>query len=144
MTNFGKLWEARSRLYRSRILQVNTRLKALDEIHKIYQDLMFEIYTLLHRSEFKNSAKIVVKHFRIFAVLFSKTCIFFNRSTLSLTKIHQLIIFMKKVRDFSNFVQKSEVQESFTEKIKYPIDSRMSWDFATKIVEFFRKLLSKS
>ena len=33
---FGKLLEARSRLYRRRILQVNTRLKALDEIYKIY------------------------------------------------------------------------------------------------------------
>ena len=29
---FGKLWEARSRLYRSRSLQRNTRLKALAEI----------------------------------------------------------------------------------------------------------------
>ena len=44
---FGRLWEARSRLYRRRTLQVNskysferkkgeTRLKALDEIYKIY------------------------------------------------------------------------------------------------------------
>ena len=33
---FGNLREARSRLYRRRILQVNTRLKALDEIYKIY------------------------------------------------------------------------------------------------------------
>ena len=37
---FGKFLEARSRLYRRQILQVNTRLKALDEIYKIY--------TLLH------------------------------------------------------------------------------------------------
>ena len=49
---FGKLCEARSRLYLRRFLQkkiLNTRLKALDEIYKIY--------TLLHRSAFKNSAK---------------------------------------------------------------------------------------
>ena len=32
----SKLREARSRLYRRQILQVNTRLKALDEIYKIY------------------------------------------------------------------------------------------------------------
>ena len=37
---FGKLREARSRLYRRQLLQVNTLLKALDEIYKIY--------TLLH------------------------------------------------------------------------------------------------
>ena len=37
---------ARSRLYRSQILQVNIRLKALDEIYKIYM--------LLHRSNFSN------------------------------------------------------------------------------------------
>ena len=45
---FGNLFEARSRLYRRQILQVNTRLKALDEIYKIY--------TPLHRSAL-NSAK---------------------------------------------------------------------------------------
>ena len=33
---FGKLWEARPRLYQRQFLQVNNRLKALDEIHKIY------------------------------------------------------------------------------------------------------------
>ena len=48
---FGKRWEALYRLYRSRIFQLKllkARLKALDEIYKIY--------TLLHRSAFKNSA----------------------------------------------------------------------------------------
>ena len=60
---FGKLWEARSRLYRSQNLQVNTRLKALDGIYKIY--------TLLHRSAFKISINFV-KRFRIFTILFSK------------------------------------------------------------------------
>ena len=43
-----KIKSARSRLYRSRFLQVNTRWKALDEIYKIY--------ILLHRSDPKNSA----------------------------------------------------------------------------------------
>ena len=33
---FSKLKEARSRLYRRQILQVQTRLKALEEIYKIY------------------------------------------------------------------------------------------------------------
>ena len=41
----------RSRLYRSQILQVNTRWQALDEIYKIR--------ILLHRSDFKISIKIV-------------------------------------------------------------------------------------
>ena len=36
---FGKLWEARSQLYQSQYLQVNSRLKALDEIYKIYTRL---------------------------------------------------------------------------------------------------------
>ena len=50
MANFWQILANLERLvlglYRSRILQVNTRLKALDEIYKIY--------TLLHRSAFKN------------------------------------------------------------------------------------------
>ena len=33
---FGKLYTARSRLYRSHMLKVNTRWKALDVIYKIY------------------------------------------------------------------------------------------------------------
>ena len=40
----------RSRLYRGQNLQGNTRWKALDEIYKMY--------TLLHRSTFKISAKV--------------------------------------------------------------------------------------
>ena len=44
-----KLWEARSRLYRSRFLQSNTRWKALAEIYKICIPL--------HRSDRKISAK---------------------------------------------------------------------------------------
>ena len=43
------LWEPRSRLYRRRLLQVNTRWKALDAIYKIR--------ILLHRSGFKISIK---------------------------------------------------------------------------------------
>ena len=47
----GKLYKARSRLYRSQILQVNTCWKALDEIHKIY--------ILLQRSNLKISARSI-------------------------------------------------------------------------------------
>ena len=39
----AKLWRARSWLYRRQFLEVNIRLKALDEIYKIY--------TLLHHSD---------------------------------------------------------------------------------------------
>ena len=49
---FSELREARSRLYRRQILQINIRWKALDEIYKMY--------ILLHRSDLKISAKKVV------------------------------------------------------------------------------------
>ena len=49
----SKPWRARSRLYRRRLLQVNTRWKALDEIYKIY---MRDLHTF-HRSDLKISAK---------------------------------------------------------------------------------------
>ena len=48
----SKLREARSRLYRRRILQVNIRWKALDEIYKMY--------ILLHRLDLKNFREEVV------------------------------------------------------------------------------------
>ena len=50
-----KRGSARSRLYRSQHLQVNTRLKALDEIYKIY--------ILLHQSDLKILAKIPTNSF---------------------------------------------------------------------------------
>ena len=48
---------ARSRPYRSRFLQVNTRWKALDEIYKIYM--------LLHRSDLNISANFRHEFLRI-------------------------------------------------------------------------------
>ena len=47
-----KVWRARSGLYRRQILQGSIRWKALDEIYKIY------IQVLLYRSDLKISAKI--------------------------------------------------------------------------------------
>ena len=46
----GQLYRARSRLYRSQNLQVNTRWKALDEIYKICM--------LLHRSDLNILANV--------------------------------------------------------------------------------------
>ena len=65
---FSKLREARSRLYRRQIFEVNIRWKALDEIYKMFVCLfvcLFDIpragpwkmYILLHRSDLKISAK---------------------------------------------------------------------------------------
>ena len=53
----SKLSEARSRLYRRRCLQVNTRVKALDEIYKIHR--------LLHRSDLKISENSRPKLFKM-------------------------------------------------------------------------------
>ena len=49
---FSKLREARSRLYRRQILQVNTRWKALDEIYKIES---FTCFCTAQTSIFQNS-----------------------------------------------------------------------------------------
>ena len=68
---WSKLWGARSRLYRSRFLQPNTRWKALDEIYQI--DIP------LHRSTRKISANFrqtFCKHFQIFSRKLAKVCIF--------------------------------------------------------------------
>ena len=55
-----KLYRARALQYRRQFLQQNIRLKALDEIYKIY--------TLLHRSAFKISAEFrqTFLHFHMF------------------------------------------------------------------------------
>ena len=48
-----ELMRARSRLYRSQILQVNIRSKALDKIYKIY--MLLHSGMLLHCSDLKNA-----------------------------------------------------------------------------------------
>ena len=67
---FGKLWEARSRLYRNESLQVNSRWKALDEIYKIHKPL--------HRSELKNSAKFRQTFSHFYSFVFEISLIFRN------------------------------------------------------------------
>ena len=65
----SKLWGARSRLYRRRFWQVNTRWKALDEIYKIYM--------LLHRWYLKISAKTRHHFFREWIMNFQRFCVKF-------------------------------------------------------------------
>ena len=122
---FGKLWEARSRLYRNESLQVNTRWKALDEIYKIYK--LFLIYKLLHRSAFKNSAKFRQTFSHFYNFVFEISLIFRNFCP-NLTNVDEF---------FRNFSKSAGKDQNL-------LDSQISWDFAPKIVEFFRERLSKS
>ena len=64
-----KLRGARSRLYRRRFLQVNTRWKALDEIYKIYM--------LLHRSDL-NISENFRQFFSHFLAKICKNSLFLN------------------------------------------------------------------
>ena len=57
---FGKLWRARSRLYRSRILQVKMRLKALAEINTMHSFAPF------------SNLNLFVKNCWIFLLIFYK------------------------------------------------------------------------
>jgi len=92
---FGKLWEARSLLYRSQSLQPNTHFAAFFEIYKIF--------ILLHHSEFKNSAK--------FCQTFSQFCSFIFESSL---------IFRNFCPKFTNFHENfPEFPANCTNKIKY-------------------------
>ena len=87
-----KLRGARSRLYRRRFLQVNTRWKALAEIYKIY---MF-----LHRSDLNISANV----HRFFWGAFSKLEML-KSSIFQITSLFSMI-FMKFARIFSDFLEK--------------------------------------
>ena len=69
-----------------------------------------------------------VKHFRIFAVLFSKLCLFFA------ILVRNSPILMKLFLKFSILYG----------KYQNLLDTQVSWDFATNIFEIFRKWFSKS
>ena len=63
-----KLYRARSRLYQRRFLRPKNHFKAFFDIYKIF--------TLLHRSEFKNSAEFI-KHVAFLQCYFSNMSLFF-------------------------------------------------------------------
>ena len=90
---------ARSRLYRSRFLQVNIRWKALDEIYKIYM--------LLHRSDLNISE------------IFRQTFVAFFGKILQqfvLKKLFSVIfaqIFMKFCRNFADILETVEIFRIF-------------------------------
>ena len=121
---FGKLWEARSRLYRSRFLQVNTstRLKALDEI--------YNIYTRLHRSEFRNSAEVRqtfshVLQFNFRNLIFT----YFNMRCPKFTNVHE---------------KNPEIQEMLRKRPKFRRFFSNFLRFRNESCWFFRKWFSKS
>ena len=89
----GALWEARSRLYRSRFLQSNTRWKALAEIYKICIPL--------HRSDRKISAKKTVRLFAKLNIEYSIFLRWFNLILLFFCEIS-----MKFCRNFATNLRK--------------------------------------
>ena len=122
----GKISEARSRLYRSRILQVNRRLKPLDEIYKLE--------TLLHHSAFKISAKSrwTTSHFHRF--IFKMSLIVSTK----LSKIHEL--WWKFFRNSAFFVEKRKICYI----LKYPeISQRKLSDFSENDFPKVKKRFSK-
>ena len=81
---------ARSRLYRSRFVQVNIRWKALDEIYKIYM--------LLHSSDLNISeifVKILQKFviFEFFSVIFAQISMKFYRNFANMNMLENVEIF---------------------------------------------------
>ena len=85
-----KLYRARSLLYRRRILQSNTRWKALDESYKIYM--------LLHRSDL-NISEIFRQFFRNFWQILQNFVIF-EFFALSFAQI--LMKFCRNFADLEN------------------------------------------
>ena len=71
---FGKPWRARSLLYRSHILQANTRWKALAEIYTMHSFAPFSKLKIFVKIAPKNA--IAKLNFRLFFNFFVKFCIF--------------------------------------------------------------------
>ena len=118
---FGKLREARSRLYRSRFLQVNGTKYSFESSWRDLLDLL--AFAPLSIQNF-------VKLFHIFTVLFPKNHGLFPLSCLDFTN------FDENYPKFQHYF--------FYEKEQTPLDSQISWDCKTEIVEFFRKWFTKS
>ena len=95
----SKLYRARSLLYRRQSLQVNIRLKAPDEIYKIYM--------LLHRSDlnisenfrqtfshffWQNLQKFVI--FEFFSLIFAQSSIKFHQNFANILENVEIVNFL--------------------------------------------------
>ena len=143
------------------MLRVNTRLKALDEIYKICtllhlwnsiwkprKALLASVLRTKHTApEEKPSDRSAphskirlnfVKHFRMFAVLFSNFCSFFANW------IQQ---FWSTFFGISAIKFCTETIWNYQNLLDWKVDSQISWDFATNILKFsendFRKIRKK-
>ena len=118
---FGKLWEARSRLYRNESLQVNSRWKALDEIYKIYK--------LLHRSASKNSAKFrqTFSHFYRFINFIFTISLIFRKFCPNFTN------FEEQFPEFQNFFWKGSTSPRFSSCLRFRTE--ICWNFQIVVVE---------
>ena len=95
-----KLYRARSPLYRRKILQVNIRWKALDEIYKIYM--------LLQRSDL-NISENFRQTFSHFSAFLQKIVIFPREASIVIFEYFSLNfaqILMKLYRNFANILEK--------------------------------------
>ena len=95
----GKLYKARSLLYRRHILRVNIRWKALDEIYKIYM--------LLHRSDL-NISEIFRQTFSHFSKFVLKKFVIFEFFSLIFAQI-----LMKFYRNFPDNLENVKFSEIF-------------------------------
>ena len=122
----GKVWEARSRLYRRQILQVNTRLKALDGI--------YNFYTRLHPANPRHTfAPPRIQNFGyISPSIFA--CLQFHSQVCIAILVQNSPILVKCFGNFCNSYGKDQ----------HLLHSQVLWDFATNIFEMFRKWFSKS
>ena len=125
LLNFlGKLWEACSRLYRSRCLQVNTKY-FLESSLRDLQDLQTSATLWIQiLATFRQTI-------RILAILFSN---FHLLLAIVIICYPQFINFVKQLRNFSNFEGKDQ----------HLLDYKLSRYFAKKLVEFSRNLFSNS
>ena len=137
---FGKLWEARSRLDRSRTFATtNTRLKALDEIYKISNLKTMKSASGTRQPAEKHSpfyttpiSKIQLtfaKHFRMFARLPSK----FNSFLKLLSKFHQFGLFFW---NFSNFLGKKSKYPRFSNFLRFRKEFSRRFFSKKKVPEF--------
>ena len=128
----GKLWEARSRLYRRQIMQglVNTRSNALDEIFKIYTYASTHFCTAPQ----KKSAK-VRQTFSHFCSFVFKISLIFCDSGPKFTNFHDFF------RNFNNLYGQDQMFRD--SQINYLLRFRNEyfWNFQKMI---FEKLDNKS
>ena len=135
--NVGKLWEARSRLYRSQSLQPNTHFATFFEIYKIF--ILLHLWNQIENHEKRCGHRSALKISAKFRQRFSHVCNFILKFVLIFFTSHLTFANFDVFSEFQQFVRKRSKSLRCSDFLGFR--NEYFWNFQKMIFEKWEKKL---